>query len=100
MKEISLLDTSTFESHLDGLVGVMSIMAIAQREELYHQAWENIVELVNTREDLTLEEKYGVLKDAEKNLGERVDDFIKSRKAKGYFKKEDEGVHLYGYHDN
>lgn len=87
MKTVSLIDTSTFESHLDGLIGMAAIMGIAQRFELYKDAWRNIVELVNTREDLTLEEKEGVLKDAETNLGERVNGFVESRKAKGYFKK-------------
>ena len=95
MKEISLIDTTTFESHLDGLIGMMAIMAIAQREELFKKSWGNIVELVNTREDLTLEEKQGVLKDAETNLGERVNGFVESRKE-----KEDKGTYLFGYHDN
>ena len=85
-KTVSLIDKSTFESHVDGLVGMMSIMAIAQRDKLYTQAWEELVTLVNTRDDLTLEEKREVIDGATATLTNRVDGFIESRKAKGYFK--------------
>ena len=74
-KTVSLIDKSTFDSHVDGLVGMMSIMAIAQRDKL-----------VTTREDLTLEEKQEVIDGATATLTNRVDGFIESRKAKGYFK--------------
>lgn len=86
MKTVSLIDTSSFESHVDGLVGMASIMAIAQRDKLYTQAWEELVTLVNTRDDLTLEGKQEVLEEAQSNLKDRVEGFVESRKAKGYFK--------------
>ena len=86
MKTVSLLDTSSFESHIDSLVGMMTVMAVAQRTELYNKAWEDIVDLVNTRDDLTLEGKQEVLEEAQSNLKDRVEGFVESRKAKGYFK--------------
>ena len=86
MKTVSMIDTSSFESHMNGLVGMASIMAVAQREETYLKAWENIVDLVNTRDDLTLEEKQEMVDEAQVNLKNRVDGFVESRKAKGYFK--------------
>ena len=86
MKTVSMIDTSSFESHMNGLVGMASIMAVAQREETYLKAWENIVDLVNTRDDLTLEEKQEVVDNTYTDLKSRVDGFVESRKAKGYFK--------------
>lgn len=85
-KTVSMIDTSSFESHMDGLVGMMSIMAIAQVDDLYNKAWQDIVDLVNTRDDLTLEGKQEVLEEAQSNLKDRVEGFVESRKAKGYFK--------------
>ena len=86
MKTVSLIDTSSFESHMDGLVGMMSIMAIAQRDAEYNRAWQNIVDLVNTRDDLTPEGKQDLMDEAGNELKKRVDGFVESRKAKGYFK--------------
>ena len=80
MKTVSLIDTSTFETHMDGLIGMMSIMAVAQREELYRKAWQDIVALVNTRGDLDLDAKQEFLKDVEERLKERVEGFLESRK--------------------
>jgi|TARA_R110000796_G_scaffold8939_6_gene30762 hypothetical protein len=86
MKTVSLIDTSSFESHVDGLVGMMSIMAIAQRDEHFEKAYKDLLDLVNTRDDLTLEEKQEVMDKATAHLKVRVDGFVESRKAKGYFK--------------
>tara|TARA_R110002020_G_scaffold49066_2_gene140005 strand:+ start:1732 stop:2085 length:354 start_codon:yes stop_codon:yes gene_type:complete len=92
MRKISLLDTSTFESHMDGLVGIMAIFAIAKRDNLYRQAWKEIVGLVNTRDDLTLEEKMKVLEEAEERLEGSVSGFVKSRIEKGYFKLDNPAI--------
>ena len=80
MKTVSLIDTSTFETHMDGLIGMMSIMAVAQREELYQRAWQDIVKLVNTKDELDDDAKQEFLKDVEKRLKERVEGFLESRK--------------------
>ena len=80
MKTISLIDTSTFETHMDGLIGMASIMAVAQRKSLYLEVWEQVVDLVNTRDDLDLDAKQELLKDVEKRLRERVEGFLESRK--------------------
>jgi|2_EtaG_2_1085320.scaffolds.fasta_scaffold10215_5 hypothetical protein len=86
MKTVSMIDTSSFESHMDGLVGMMAVMAIAQRTELYNKAWQDIVDLVDAREDLSPEGKQDVMNEAGDELKKRVDGFVESRKAKGYFK--------------
>ena len=86
MKTVSMIDTSSFESHVNGLVGMMSIMAIAQRDEHFEKAYKDLVDLVNTREDLTLDEKQEVVDKATAHLKVTVDGFVESRKAKGYFK--------------
>ena len=80
MKPVSLIDTSTFETHMDGLIGMMSIMAVAQREELYQRAWQDIVKFVNTKDELDDDAKQEFLKDVEKRLKERVEGFLESRK--------------------
>ena len=80
MKTVSLIDTSTFETHMDGLIGMMSIMAVAQREELYQRAWQDIVKLVNTKDELDDDAKQEFLVDVEKRLKERVEGFLESRK--------------------
>ena len=77
MKTIPLFDTSTFETHLDGLLGMYMMMAVAQREEACDMAWKNVVELVNTRDDLDDDAKLELLMGAAKRLEEDADGFVK-----------------------
>ena len=79
-KTISLIDTSTFETHLDGLLGMYMMMAIAQRKEACDMAWKNVVELVNTRDDLDDEARMELLRGAAKRLEEDADGFVKRQK--------------------
>ena len=79
-KTISLIDTSSFETHLDGLLRMYMMMAIAQRKEACDMAWKNVVDLVNTRDDLDDEAKTELLKNAVKRLEEEADGFVKRKK--------------------
>ena len=43
----SMVDTSTPETHLEGLTQIMVTMGIAKRDDMFEMAWKQAGELVN-----------------------------------------------------
>jgi len=51
METVSLIDKSTKESHLDGLIDIMVVMGIAKRDELFMRAWNEACLLLSNDEE-------------------------------------------------